>query len=143
MIIDINTILHKNNNYTEVSYKIVDFQKCTRIKSFICKMNEKFTYEWFVNFFSCVSAVFTIGEEKKNFIKQFFYNVYDLYSDDIHNLTFKRCVHTRLYPLRPAIVKNWKNPSKCPSSKCRYSHSGKCSFNNVQCMIEWLNDPVF
>lgn len=149
MIVDTNVLsVDRYAIKTEITYKIVDFRTCTRIKSFVYTASRtgadsNNVHEWFSRFFASVPVIITIGTHNKHFIGQYAYNVYDLFTDDIGDVVFPRRLHTRRYPLTPHMVYSWNNPSKCPASTCRYSHTGNCSFKNVQCMIEWLNDPIF
>lgn len=157
MIVDINHFM--NTGYpsrAEVSYKIVDFNKPSRIMSFTYyslysdtgnqSINERrhaYSNYWFWNFFSSAPVVITTGNANKHFIKQFVSNVYDIYEDDIQDIPLARQIRGRRCKLTPNSVNEWKNPSMCPASKCRYRHTGYCTFKNLQCMIEWMNDPIF
>lgn len=152
----------KSSRFVEYSYKAVNLSSVnnTRIVSGIYQANngmhpdtpwmtcddiyEPLTgyYDVFDNgeFFRKFDIIITRGYWNKLFISQFCDKttiIYDIFNDKLPDF------HRRNTRLTPMEMYNWQDPSRCPRSKCRNNHGGECTFKNVKCIINWLNDPIF
>lgn len=122
--------------------------------------NYKYSIDWFVSFFSNYKVIFTRGVENKNFIMRLIHKnlkhkiaVFDLLTDNLNyvkigmaniRLLYKYQIHTLPFQITDEYIKNWKDSSMCPYSRCRNNHdSYTCSFNNMKCMLNWLNGTIF
>lgn len=168
LIIDFVTDYYVNSTrLVEVSFKIADLlNNNTRIDSFVyrphvCRRAPKTMddvyepmsgYGLLENgaFFRHFAVIITRGRSNKTFIKQFCdvdTMVVDIVEDDIPKFLFAASIHHRNTRLTHEEINAWRDPSRCPRSTCRNKHVDgareSCSFKNVKCMINWLNNPIF
>lgn len=157
-----------NSRKVEVSYKIVNMlNNNTRIVSFVYYPKSDLYYPKSLDdiyqpssgyalltnghFFREFPVIITRGYANKNFIKQFVDDqnttVFDILSDIIPTSQFIYQMHPRPWRLTQSIMMAWQDSSRCKASVCRNVHYNgfreNCSFKNVKCMLDWLNNPIF